>query len=145
MTGKAISSAQLCKQHCCTAQHNMAWQLLFPLLIPRSPSVWMYPSNYTQASTGTEHPNPPCRILAQDSSQALKSPCLLTPSLARSRKLQQDDGANSKRLSSENQLLESALSLHKSNTQMKMGNPCSLCIIIRIVVEGEANDMKVKI
>lgn len=37
------------------------------------------------------------------------------------------------------------LSLHKSNTQLKMGSPCSLCIIIQTVVEEGASDMKVKI
>lgn len=87
LTDKAISSAQLCKQHCCTAQHNMAWQLLLPLLIPHSPCAWMSPSNYTQATTGGANPHPPCRILAKDSPQALKSPRVPPPSLARSRKL----------------------------------------------------------
>lgn len=88
LTGKAISSAQLCQQHGCTVQHNTAWQLLLPLLIARSPSVWMYPSNNTLATTGTKNPHPSCRILAQNSPKALKSPCLLPPPLARSRKLQ---------------------------------------------------------
>lgn len=83
MTDKAISSVQLCKQHGCTVQHNTAWQLLFPLLTAHSPSVWMHLSNNTQAITGTKNPHPSCKILAQNSPKALKSPCLLPPPLAK--------------------------------------------------------------
>lgn len=108
-----------------------------------SPCAWMSPSNYTQATTGAGNHHPPCRILAQDRSQALKSPCVPPPSLARSRKLQtgkQVGGASSKWFSSENQLLKSALSLHKLKTQLNMGNQCFLHMINQAVVEEGAGN-----
>lgn len=146
LTGKAISSAQLCKHHRCTVQHNAAWQLLFPLLIAHSPRVWMYPWNNTRATTGTKNPHPSCRILAQNSPQALKSPCLLPPPLARSRKLQTGCwGQFQVTVFKKTQLLKSMLSLHKSN-RWRWETHVLSALAFRLLWTSEgANDMKVKI
>lgn len=130
LTAKPISSAQPCKQHCCKAQLNTVWQLLFPLLaspvfgcthqtVHELPQELRIPStlqNFTSRQPpSTEEPLPACRHH-------------LWPDQGSYR---QDGGANSKWLFSKKQLLKSALSLHKSNTQLKMGNSHSLCIIIQ--------------
>lgn len=114
LTGKPISSAQLCKQHCCKAQLNTAWQLLFPL---PTPSVFgCTHQTVHKLPQELRIPIHPAEFYLRTPPKHWRAPACHHHLWPDQGSYRQDGGANSKWPSAKKQLLKSALSLHKSNT-----------------------------